>query len=73
MTPAATQWVMRGTNIGPLPDDTPATGRTITLQGASFAEIDGDKVRAERIYFDRLICLNNWAAQMKVNNPIGNR
>ncbi len=49
----ATQWVMRGTNTGPLPDGTPATGRAVTLHGASFAQLEGDKIRSERIYFDR--------------------
>lgn len=48
----ATQWVLRGTNTGPLPDGTPATGRTIKLYGASFAQFEGDKIRSERVYFD---------------------
>jgi steroid delta-isomerase-like uncharacterized protein len=48
----ATQWVMHATNTGPLPDGTPATGRTVALHGASFAQFEGDKVRSERVYFD---------------------
>jgi len=48
----ATQWVMHATNTGPLPDGTPATGRTVALHGASFAHFEGDKVRSERVYFD---------------------
>ena len=49
----ATQWVLGGTNTGPLPDGTPATGRTVTLHGASFAQLEENKVRSERVYFDR--------------------
>jgi len=49
----ATQWVMHATNTGTLPDGTPATGRTVTLHGASFAQFEGDKIRYERVYTDR--------------------
>jgi steroid delta-isomerase-like uncharacterized protein len=49
----ALQWVLRGTNTGTLPDGTPATGRTITLPGASFTQVEGGKIRLEQIYFDR--------------------
>jgi steroid delta-isomerase-like uncharacterized protein len=48
----ATQWVMHATNTGTLPDGTPATGRTVALRGASFAQFEGDKIRSERVYFD---------------------
>jgi steroid delta-isomerase-like uncharacterized protein len=48
----ATQWVFQGTNTGTLPDGTPATGRTVAVRGASFAQLEGDKIRSERIYFD---------------------
>ena len=40
----AAQWVLRGT--------TP-TGRTVTLPGASFTQVEGDKIRSEQTYFDR--------------------
>ena len=40
----ASQWVLRGT--------TP-TGRTVTLPGASFTQVEGDKIRSEQTYFDR--------------------
>jgi steroid delta-isomerase-like uncharacterized protein len=49
----AVQWVLHGTNTGTLPDGTPATGRTVTLPGATFTQVDGGKVRSEEIYFDR--------------------
>jgi predicted ester cyclase len=48
-----TEWTMRGTNTGVLPDGTPATGRTVALHGASFAQFEGDKIVTERVYFDR--------------------
>jgi steroid delta-isomerase-like uncharacterized protein len=50
----ALQWVLRGTNTGTLPDGTPATGRTVTLPGATFTQVERDKIRSEEIYFDRL-------------------
>jgi len=49
----ACQWVWRGTNSGTLPDRKPATGRVVTLSGASFVRVEGDKVRSEQVYFDR--------------------
>ena len=48
-----TEWIMHGTNTGVLTDGTPATGRTVALHGATFAQNEGDKVRSERIYYDR--------------------
>jgi steroid delta-isomerase-like uncharacterized protein len=49
----ATQWVYHGTNTGPYFDGTPPTGRTLTLPGASFMQIEDDKIQYERIYIDR--------------------
>ena len=49
----ALQWVLRGTNTGPLGGSTPATGRRVTLPGASFIQVEGDKIRWERTYHDR--------------------
>jgi steroid delta-isomerase-like uncharacterized protein len=49
----ATQWVLHGTNTGPYFDGTPPTGRTVTLPGASFVQVEGDKIRYERVYTDR--------------------
>lgn len=34
---------------------TPATGRRVTLPGASFIQVEGDKIRSERVYHDRQI------------------
>ena len=49
----ATQWVLHGTNTGPYFDGTPPTGRTVTLPGASFVQVEDDKIRYERVYTDR--------------------
>jgi steroid delta-isomerase-like uncharacterized protein len=50
----ALQWVAHGTNTGAFPDGTPATGRKVTLQGASFDQYEGTKIRRAQAYFDRL-------------------
>jgi steroid delta-isomerase-like uncharacterized protein len=49
----AYQWLGRATNTGPLADGSPPTGRSITLPGASFAQVEGDKIRSEQVYHDR--------------------
>jgi steroid delta-isomerase-like uncharacterized protein len=51
----AVEWVLRGTNTGTLGGGTPATGRRVTLPGASFVQVEGDKIRSERTYHDRQI------------------
>ena len=49
----AIQWKLRGTHTGPLMDGTPPTGRTVAYPGASFVQVEGDKVRSEHVYLDR--------------------
>jgi steroid delta-isomerase-like uncharacterized protein len=49
----ATQWVFHGTHTGPYFDGSPPTGRTVTLPGASFTQVEGDKIRSEHVYIDR--------------------
>ena len=49
----ATQLVLHATHTGPFMDGTPPTGRTVTYPVASFAQIEGDKIRSEHIYLDR--------------------
>jgi steroid delta-isomerase-like uncharacterized protein len=49
----ATQWLARGTNTGQSADGSPPTGRPVTLPGASFTQVEGDKIRSERAYHDR--------------------
>lgn len=47
------RWVMRGTNTGPGLDGTPPTGRPLTLPGATFVQVEGDKILSVQDYFDR--------------------
>jgi predicted ester cyclase len=49
----ASQWVFHGTNTGQYFDGSPPTGRTLTLPGASFTQVEGDKIRSETTYTDR--------------------
>jgi len=49
----AFQWVVRGTNTGPGLDGTPPTARALTLPGATFLQVEGDKIRSEHVYHDR--------------------
>ena len=49
----ATQLVLHGTNSGPFMDGSPPTGRTVAYSLASFAQIEGNKIRSEHIYLDR--------------------
>ena len=51
----AWQWVARGTNTGPGLDGSPPTGRPLTVPGASFTQVEGDKIRSEQAYHDRQI------------------
>jgi steroid delta-isomerase-like uncharacterized protein len=49
----ATQWVFHGTHTGPYFDGTPPTGRTLTLPGGTFTQVENGKIRYERVYMDR--------------------
>jgi hypothetical protein len=49
----ATQWVLHGIHNGPLMDGTPAYRSHRCLSGASFTQVDGDKIRSEHTYLDR--------------------
>ena len=49
----AIQWMLHGTHTGPLMDGTPPTGRKVTYPGASFVQVEGDKIRSEQVYVDR--------------------
>jgi steroid delta-isomerase-like uncharacterized protein len=49
----AIQWKLHGTHTGPLMDGTPPTGRTVAYPGASFVQVEGDKIRSEHVYLDR--------------------
>ena len=49
----AFQWLARATNTGPLADGSPPTGRSLTQPGASFTQVEGDKIRSDQAYHDR--------------------
>jgi steroid delta-isomerase-like uncharacterized protein len=49
----ATQLMLHGTHTGSFMDGTPPTGRTVSYPLASFAQIEGDKIRSQHIYLDR--------------------
>jgi steroid delta-isomerase-like uncharacterized protein len=49
----AIQWMLHGTHSGPLMDGTPRTGRKVSYPGASFVQVEGDKIRSEQTYVDR--------------------
>lgn len=48
----AAQWMMRGTNTGPLFGGQP-TNRRVTLAGADFIVVEGDRIRSVTGYFDQ--------------------
>jgi len=49
----ATRFVLHGTHTGPFMDGTPPTGRTVAYPLATFAQVEGDKIHSEHVYFDR--------------------
>src|SRR3984893_5483502 len=49
----AIQWILHGTHTGPSMDGTPPTGRKVSYPGASFVQVEGDKIRSEQTYVDR--------------------
>ena len=48
----AIQWMLHGTHTGPLMDGTPPSGRKVSYPGASFVQVEGDKIRSEQTYVD---------------------
>ena len=59
-----TEWEIRGTNDGPAADGNPATGKTYKLRGITICEVEGDKIRQARVYFD-LLALGQQLAPTK--------
>jgi steroid delta-isomerase-like uncharacterized protein len=49
----AIQWMLHGTHTGPLMDGTPPSGRKVSYPGASFVQVEGDKILSEQVYVDR--------------------
>lgn len=61
----AAQWIMRGTNTGAF-QGLPPTGRTVTLPGADFVQVEGGKIRAVQGYFDSRIVPEQLGLQVLV-------
>ncbi len=59
------QWVMRGTNTGPLRGN-PPTGGAVALPGADFITVEGDKIRSVQGYFDRSALVEQLGMQVIV-------
>lgn len=59
----AAQWMMRGTNTGPLAGG-PPTGKAVALPGADFITVDGDKIRSVQGYFDQKTFLEQLGLQV---------
>jgi steroid delta-isomerase-like uncharacterized protein len=49
----ATQWVLHATHTGKFMDGTLPTGRTVAYPGATFTQVEGDKIRSDHVYLDR--------------------
>ncbi|HTP16851.1 MAG TPA: nuclear transport factor 2 family protein [Streptosporangiaceae bacterium] len=66
-TTAAAQWLMRGTNTGPMPAG-PATGQTVALPGADFIDYDpaADRVAKVTGYFDTATMLTQLGLQAHI-------
>jgi steroid delta-isomerase-like uncharacterized protein len=67
-TTAAAQWLMRGTNTGPMPGG-PATGQTVALPGADFIGYDpaADRIAKVTGYFDTATLLTQLGLQAHIS------
>jgi steroid delta-isomerase-like uncharacterized protein len=67
-TTAAAQWLMRGTNTGPMPGG-PATGQTVALPGADFIDYDpaADRIAKVTGYFDTATLLTQLGLQAHIS------
>lgn len=67
----ATQWLMKGTNSGPF-QGLPPSGCTVSLPGADFIEIEGDRIKSVKGYFDSRVVPEQLGLQVVVQpNEIG--
>jgi steroid delta-isomerase-like uncharacterized protein len=64
----AAQWCMSGTNSAPLMGG-PPTQRSISLRGADFIAVSGDKITSVQRYFDQKTFIDQLGLQMSVQNP----
>jgi steroid delta-isomerase-like uncharacterized protein len=67
----AAQWHMRGTNSGPF-NGLPPSSRTVALPGADFIEIEGDRIKSVKGYFDSRVVPDQLGLQVIVQpNEVG--
>jgi steroid delta-isomerase-like uncharacterized protein len=59
----AAQWVMRGTQSGPM-SGLPPSGRAIELPGSDFIVVEGDRIRSVQGYFDQKAFLEQLGLQV---------
>jgi steroid delta-isomerase-like uncharacterized protein len=66
-TAAAAQWLMKGTNTGPMPAG-PATGQAVSLPGADFIDYDPAADRIAKVvgYFDTATMLTQLGLQAHI-------
>jgi steroid delta-isomerase-like uncharacterized protein len=61
----AAQWIMRGTNTGSFMG-MPPTGKPISVPGADFIVVEGDRIRSVRGYFDSRVVPDQLGLQVIV-------
>jgi steroid delta-isomerase-like uncharacterized protein len=49
----AHEWLLRGTNTGPLMDGSPATERSVIIPGNDVIAVEGGKIRSVEVSYDR--------------------
>jgi len=64
----AAEWVMRGTNTGPL-RGAPPTGASVALPGADVITVEDGAIRSVRGYFDRQEMLQQLGLKLVVQPP----
>src|SRR5687767_4748951 len=66
---AAVEWTATGTYAGQIAGMPPGAGQIVTFRGASILELEGDKIRAEREYYDAASLLTQLGALPAPGTP----
>lgn len=61
----ASQWTMHGTNTGSM-QGLPPTGRSVSVPGAAFIQVEGDRIRSVQAYFGSRAVPDQLGLQMAV-------
>jgi predicted ester cyclase len=67
---AAAEWTAIGTYTGQIPGTPPGAGQTVTFRSASILELEGNKVRTEREYYDAASLLAQLEALPAPGTPM---